>query len=124
MRESARRRGPFWEPNATGHCSRWFQRFGRIPGSLNIYYAISTCWYIQMTATYTLLQVLSRHSAVLGVIHRVSGMWEVARGIQVEIVPRPVWTGSVLYWIMPTCLSRRESRFDHLMQREIDPYLL
>jgi hypothetical protein len=68
MRESARRRGPFWEPNATGHCSRWFQRFGRIPGSLNIYYAISTCWYIQMTATYTLLQVLSRHSAALGVI--------------------------------------------------------
>ena len=50
-------------------------------------------------------------------------MWEVARGTQVETVPRPVWTGSVLYWIMPTRLSRRESRFDHLMQREIDPYL-
>ena len=67
-RELESREGPFWEPNATGHCSRWFQRFGRIPGSLNIYYAISTCWYIQMTATYTLLQVLSRHSAALGVI--------------------------------------------------------
>ena len=52
-------------------------------------------------------------------------MWEVARGTQVKTVPaRPVWTGSVRYWIMPTRLSRREPRFDHMMQREIDPYLM
>jgi hypothetical protein len=51
-------------------------------------------------------------------------MWEVDRGTQVETVPRLVWTGSVFYWIMPTRLSRREPRLDHLVQREIDPYLL
>ena len=29
------------DTNTTSHRSRWFQRFGTIPGSLDIYYAIS-----------------------------------------------------------------------------------